>query len=194
MILGITGSIGSGKTTAALLFKKAGFELIDADEVAHDIIKKNSVAYKEIVAYFGKGILDSRKNIDRKKLGKIVFNEKQKLEKLNSMTHPVIVKRIKNKIDLMREKKKNVKAIVDAPLLIETGVKNLVDRVAVVQTDMEHAMRRNKKFSREDIERIMQFQMSLKEKMRHADFVIDNNGTMDDLKKQVNIILERLKQ
>ena len=84
--------------------------------------------------------------------------------------------------------------MIDAPLLIETDVKSLVDKIIVVQTDMEHAIRRNPKFSREDIETIMKFQMSLKEKMRHADFVIDNNDGLDDLKNQVRIILGRLKQ
>ena len=192
MILGITGSIGSGKTTIAGMLKGYGFEVIDADEVAHDVIKKNSSAYREVIKNFGNEILDGKGNIERKKLRRIVFADSAKLKRLNSIMHPIIFERIHSMAEKAKKRKKNV--VIDAPLLIETDVKSLVDKIIVVQTDMEHAIRRNPKFLREDIETIMKFQMSLKEKMRHADFVIDNNDGLDDVKNQVRIILGRLKQ
>lgn len=192
MIIGITGSIGSGKTTAANLFKKHGFKVINADEIGHKIIKKNSAAYKKIAKIFGKGILDKSKNIDRKKLGGIVFNDYGKLEKLNSIVHPLILNEIKNSIKKIRNKDKKI--IVDVPLLLETKAKNLVDKVIVVKADKKNIIKRlSKKYSKDKIEKILKLQMPIGEKLKHADFVIDNNKDLGHLKKEVTDIFEELK-
>src|SRR3989344_1345761 len=98
MIIGITGPIGSGKTTVAKLFSRHWYDRIDADEISHQIMKNNSVVYKKIIQEFGNKILDKNKNIDREKLGDIVFNYATKLKKLNSIMHPIIINEIKNKI------------------------------------------------------------------------------------------------
>ena len=157
MILGITGSIGSGKTAAANLFKKYGFIVIDADKIGHQLMKKNSAAYKKIVNKFGNKILDKNKNIDREKLGDIAFKDIKKLKKLNLIMHPIIISSIKKTI----KKTKNKKIIIDAPLLLETEAKNLVDKVIVVKTAKIKIIERNKKFSKQQIERILKRQMPL---------------------------------
>src|SRR3989338_5381544 len=98
MIIGITGPIGSGKSTAAKLFSRHHYSRIDADEIAHDLIKKNSQIYKKIINEFGNEILDKQKNIDRNKLGNIVFSDYVQLKNLNSIMHSVIIKEIKSQI------------------------------------------------------------------------------------------------
>ena len=193
MILGITGSIGSGKTTAANLFKKYGFSVINADEISHQIMKKYSVAYKNIVKNFGNEILGKDMNIDRKKLGNIVFNDSKKLKKLNSIMHPLIIKEIKNKIKKMQKKYKNcAKIIIDAPLLIEADADSLVDKVVVVKAFHKNVITRNKKFSMEQLEKIALTQLPLYEKLKKANFMVDNTKDLKHLEKQVREIIKTI--
>ena len=193
-IIGITGSIGSGKTTVAKLFSRHWYSRIDADEIGHQIIKKNAAAYKKIIKNFGKDILDKNGSIDRKKLGNAVFDDHTKLKNLNSITHPIIINRIKKQIKETKEKcGDKTKIVIDAPLLLETKAKNLVDMIIVVSADKSNILKRlNKKLPKEKIERILKAQMPLKEKIKHADFVIGNNKGMGHLEKQVIKIIERI--
>ena len=187
MIVGITGSIGSGKTTVAKLFSRHWFKRIDADEIAHEIIKKNSIAYKKIVKIFGNGILDKNKNIERKKLGDIVFNDRKSLRKLNSITHPIIIAEIKK---IQKKCGENTKIVIDAPLLLETKTKNLADKIIVVNCDKKNIMNRiDKKYSKEKIEKILKIQMPPNDKLKYADFAIDNNKDLKHLEMQVKNII-----
>ena len=193
MIIGITGSIGSGKTTIAKLFSRHGFDIIDADEIWHLLIKKNPIAYKKIIKNFGNSILDKNKNIDRKRLGNVVFNDKEKLKKLNLIAHQLIAQEIRDKIKQIQKKcGSKTRIIIDAPLLLETKVKNLVDRIIVVKASEDKIIQRNRKFSREQIERILRRQMPAKEKLKYADFVIDNNKNLKQLERQVESISTQL--
>lgn len=195
MILGITGSIGSGKTMVAKLFSKHWFNRIDADEIGHNLLKENKELKNKIVKIFGDGILDKNENIDRTKLGDIVFDDNKKLKKLNSITHPAIIKEIKNQIKKIRKKcGDDEKIVIDAPLLLETNLKNLVDKVIVVKCGKEKIIKRlNKKYSEKQIERILKAQMPLQEKLKYADFVIDNNKNIKHLENQVGKIIKKLK-
>ena len=194
MIIGITGSIGSGKTTVAKLFSRHWYNRIDADEIGHQIIKNNSAAYKKIINEFGSGILDKNVSIDRKKLGDIVFNDNKKLKILNSITHPLIVQEIRNQIKQIKQKcGSRTKIIIDAPLLLKTKTKNLVDNIIVVKSNEKDILKRlNKRFPKEKIERILKSQMPLKEKLKYADFVIDNNRDLKHLERQVKNIIQKL--
>ncbi|MBI3035588.1 dephospho-CoA kinase [Candidatus Woesearchaeota archaeon] len=195
MILGITGSIGSGKTTAAGIFSRHHYSVIDADRIGHEILKKNFPIRKRIINEFGKEILDNSKNINRKKLGDIVFNDKKKSRKLNSIMHQAIIKEIKNQIQRIKNQcGGNAKVVIDAPLLLETKTKNLVDKVIVVNADKRKIFARSKHFSKSEIERILKMQMPLNEKIRHSDFVIDNNKDLAHLEKQAEKIIEKLNQ
>ena len=188
MIIGITGQIGSGKTAAAKLFRKHGFRVIDADKVSHSLMRKKSPIYSKLLKNFGKGILDENENIDRKKLGDLAFAEARKLKKLNSIMHAAIISSVKGAI----KKNKNGKIIIDAPLLLETKAKNLVDKVIVVRAGIKKIFKRNEKFSKEQIERILNVQMPLNEKLKYADFVIDNNKGLKHMKKQVENAVNQL--
>lgn len=192
MIIGITGSIGSGKTTAAKIFSKYHFTRIDADEIAHKIIKRNSSAYKKIIRGFGNCVLDKSKNIDRKILGDIVFKDNKKLEKLNSIMHPMIINEVKNQVKIIENKcKYKTRIVIDAPLLLETKTKNLVDKIIVIKADKENIIKRlNKKFSKEKIEKILKSQMPLDEKLKKADFVIENSKDLKHLENKVKYIIK----
>ena len=189
MIIGITGSIGSGKSTVSKIFEKYGFTVIDADEISHRIIEKKPIK-KILTNNFGNMILNKKGEINRKELGKIAFGDKNKLKKLNSIVHPLIIGEIKKRVG----KLENKNIVIDAPLLLETDAKKLVDKIIVVKTYSENIIKRNKRFSTEQLEKILNFQMPLDKKIKHANFVIDNNGNLESLEKQVKEILESLKQ
>lgn len=195
MILGITGSIGSGKTTAAKIFSKYHYSRIDADEIGHKLLKSDKKIKNRAIKEFGKEILDKNGNIDRKKLGEIVFNDRNKLKKLNSIMHPPIISEIKNQIKKIQKKcGADAKIIIDAPLLLEIGADKLVDKVVVLKAFHENVISRNKHFSMEQLEKISMTQMSLAEKLKKADFMIDNTKDMSHLKKQVKEIVNKLNQ
>src|SRR3989338_3658843 len=181
MIIGITGTIGSGKTTVSNLFKKYGFKVINADELYHKISKPNKLIYKKIIKEFGNSIVNSDKSINRDKLKKIVFSDDKKLKKLNLITHQIIISEIKKLI----KKFKNKNIVVDAPLLLESDAKNLVDKIIVVRCDdkirIERLLKKGK-HTRQEINNITKSQMPLNKKLKFADFVIDNSGDLNYLK------------
>jgi len=192
MIIGITGSFGSGKTTVARMFKSFGVEVIDVDKIAHRIIKPRSKIYKKIISAFGKDILKNNKTIARHKLAQIVFNNKNLLKKINRIMHPEIIRMIKNRIKTSRSKL----IILDTPLLIEAGLKDRVHKLIVVKVDRRHQIQRllNKtSLTRAEILGRIKAQIPLRDKVRLADFVIDNSGTIDDTKRQVKKIAGKLK-
>ena len=184
VILGITGTFGSGKSTVANMFKSFGAELIDADKIAHRVIRPGSGIYKKIINAFSRSILKKNKSIDRRKIAKVVFKDKKLLQKLNQIIHPEVIKIIKNQICA------STKGIVvlDAPLLIEAGLERLVDKLIVVSIHKKKQIERALKkasLSEADILKRIKAQIPLKDKIRLADFVIDNSGTIGKTRKQV---------
>ena len=183
MITGITGSFGSGKTTIANLFKKHGFEVINVDRLYRGVYNKNKSIKNEIKKEFG--------TADRSKLKKLVFSNSQKLKKLNKITHPLIIKEIKKSIS--KTNKKNI--VIDAPLLIEAKATNLVDKVIVVKANKKNSIKRilkKKKYSKKEAEQIIKSQMPLNKKLKYADFIIDNNKSIENTKKQIKDIIEKI--
>ncbi len=187
IILGLTGSFGSGKSTVAGIFKSFGAKVIDADKIAHSLIKPGNKIYKKIINAFDRSILKKNKTISREKLAKIVFNNKRLLEKLNSIVHPEVIRVIRQKI---RSSSAGI-FVLDAPLLIEAGLANIVDKLIVVTITMKKQIERisNKTgLSRTDILKRIRAQMPLGNKIRLADFVIDNSGRIEKTKNQVRQI------
>lgn len=185
MIIGLTGTFGTGKTFVASIFKGLGAKIIDADVMARKTYRIGRIAYKEILRSFGSGILDTDNDIDRKKLASVVFSNRKKLDRLNRIVHPQVIKEIKNEIK--RLKKKEV-LIIDAPLLVEANVTGLVDKLIVVKASKANQIKRcRKKFhiNKEDILKRIKRQIPLERKIKLADFVIDNSGTKSDTRKQV---------
>lgn len=191
LILGITGGWGSGKTTVARIFKSFSVEIIDADKIAHQVTRPQTKIYKKIIRTFGGDILKEDKTIDRDKLGRIVFANRKLLKRLNKIVHPEVIRIIREKI---KASSKGIIAL-DAPLLIEAGLEKLVDELIVVNITRKRQIERIQRktgLSRPDILRRIKAQIPLSDKVRRADFVIDNSGTAEKTKKQAKEIAKRL--
>ncbi|MFH1198643.1 MAG: dephospho-CoA kinase [Candidatus Omnitrophota bacterium] len=191
LILGLTGSFGSGKTTVAGILESYGAKIIDADKIAHQVIKPGGPAYNKIARAFGARVLDEDKSINRHLLAQIVFNHHNLLVKLNSIVHPEVIRVIKD--ELKRAKASVV--VIDAPLLIETGLDKLTHKLIVVKINKLEQLRRLQEklgLSKRDIQLRINCQLPLEEKVRRADFVIDNNKTILETKKQVTQIRRKL--
>ncbi len=232
MIIGVTGSFGTGKTAVANIFSKYGFEVINADRLYHNIYKKDRALKNKIINEFG--------TLDRDKIKKIVFNNSNKLKKLNKITHPAIIREIKKqiisiikkqnkKISIIKNKnnkkiinnqliinkktigvknhkksvigknnigaKNNIKIVIDAPLLIEAKMQGMVDKIIVVKCNEKIQIGRLLKKGRhtkEEIKNIIKSQMPIEEKLKYADFVVDNGITLNETERQVKRIIANL--
>lgn len=191
MIIGITGGSGSGKSAISAFLKAKGFLIIDADEIAHNIIKKGNKAYIEILKIFGNAILDNLDEIDRKKLGNIVFNDKNKLNLLTDCTHKHIIIEIKTIIN--NNLAKNI--LIDAPLLVESGLNKIVDEAWVVYSDIslriDRIMERDN-ITYEQAKKRIECQMDWDELKSYADRIIYNNDNFNFTIKQIEQILNDL--
>lgn len=190
-LIGLTGSFGTGKTFVASIFGSLGGQVLDADEIAHDVIKRGRAAYKRIVRAFGKGILEKGGNIDRRRLADMVFANESRLKRLNRIVHPEVVKAIKNGALNIKEGI----VVVDAPLLIEAKLVSMVDYLVVVKSSRENQIKRcMKKFHirKEDVLDRIGHQIPIGRKIRLADFVVDNDGTRSDTRRQVKKIWRRI--
>lgn len=191
VVIGLTGSFGSGKSTVAGIFRKGGAIVIDADSLAHECMRPGSGIYKKIVSIFGKGILRANSTIDRGKLGKAAFSDHCLLLKLNSIIHPEVIRRIRRRV---------IAAgcglvVLDAPLLIEAGLHKEVDKVVVVTADQDNQIKRLQRrcsLDRAGILKRINSQIKLKKKISLADFIIDNDGSLAQTKKQVDEIRREL--
>lgn len=186
-IVGITGGFGTGKTTVSELLKSFGARVIDADKIAHKLIRPRTVIYQKIVRVFGERILRKDKTIDRVKISKTVFDDSKLLKRLNKIVHPAVERVIKQQIQHSHQKL----ILLDVPLLFEAKLEYLVDKIIVVKTNRRRQFERlleKTKYNKEDILKRINIQMPLSDKIREADFVIDNNGTIEETKKQVKRI------
>jgi dephospho-CoA kinase len=189
-IVGLTGGIASGKTTVRKMFEKLGAYTLDADELSHKTLHQKDV-YQRLLEHFGNGILDKDKKIDRKRLGKIVINNKKELKFLESVVHPKIAEMRNAFIENVKKKDKDAVIIYDVPLLYEKKMKNMFDTIIMVyvdrKTQIKRIMERNK-ISEEGAEKRLKLQMDIEEKKKKAQIIIDNGGTLDNTFKQVKNI------
>jgi dephospho-CoA kinase len=186
VIVGLTGGLATGKTTVAKIFKELGAEVVDADIIAREIVRKGTEVFDEIVKVFGEGIIGEEGELDRKKLASIIFCDEEAREKLNMITHPPIRKRIVEEIARLKESKRII--VLDVPLLIEAGFSDLVDVVVVVSAGEEEQIRRVMKrdgIKREEALLRIRSQLPLQSKLDAADYVIDNSGPLDRTRMEV---------
>lgn len=191
MIIGLTGGIASGKSTVSAMLKAKGYTIVDADIAAREVVNIGEDAYYGIIEAFGKEILLEDGNIDRKKLGSIVFHNTEKRLLLNSIVHPAVRNYMqKKKAEAIEDGKQTI--IMDIPLLFESKLTYMVDKTILVFVDpniqKERLMKRNH-LSEEDAIARIRSQMPLKEKIQLSDAVIDNNETLEETKKQLNKII-----
>jgi len=194
LVIGLTGGMASGKSVASKTLRELGLPIIDADLIARKMVKPNEAGYRDIVDHFGKGILNPDQTINRRKLAKIIFSEPEERERLNSLLHPRIVKEIKRRINNFREKGERM-VIVDAALLIEAGELSLVDKLIVVTVSPKIQVRRlaqrDHLTEKEARERITT-QMPLSEKIKLADYAIDNSGSVKKTIKRTKEVYNQL--
>ena len=197
LIVGLTGGIVGGKSTVASMFRDLGAKIIDADILSHSVILPFKPAWKKIVKLFGEDILRKDLTINREKLGKIVFADQALLKKLNEITHPEIIKLIKKEINLARDKTHNQEKIlvIDAALIYEAKIDRLMDKIIVVYINEDEQIKRlikRNNLSKDEASQRVKSQIPMKEKIKMADYVIDNNDTLDKTKKQVETFWQSL--
>jgi dephospho-CoA kinase len=191
LVVGLTGGIASGKSTVSNLLREKGFTIIDADLEARFAVEVGEPAYNEIVAYFGTEVLQANGEINRPKLGEIIFNNEEKRKKLNSIVHPAVRRRMNKKREKAIENGEKL-VVLDIPLLFESKLTSMVDKVLLVYVDAETQLKRlmdRNHYSKEEALSRIKSQMPLTDKIALSDAVIDNNGTIENTELQLTQIL-----
>lgn len=192
-IIGLTGGIATGKSTVSKMFQEKGIPVLDADIIAHEVMRKGTPVFKQIVETFGESVVLPNGELDRRKLGEIVFNDSYLREQLNRIVHPAVK-------DVMLERIRRIDpqvplVILDVPLLFESGFDSICEQTIVVYTDEKTQLERLKhrnRLSTEDALKRIHAQMPLAEKIKRADVIIDNSRTIDETQKQVSEFIHRI--
>tara|TARA_Y100000590_G_scaffold431420_1_gene546171 strand:+ start:465 stop:1058 length:594 start_codon:yes stop_codon:yes gene_type:complete len=193
--VGLTGGIGSGKSSVSELFSKWGAYIFDADSVAKEILNNNETAQGEMIAEFGTDILDGSGNIDKQKLARIAFQDENHQLRLNTIIHPYVFTEIDSKFDIILSNKKHEIFVVDAALIYESGADTHMDYIIVVTSHLrlrtQRVMERGG-LTREEFLSRLDLQWPDEDKVHMADFVIHNNGTENDLLEESQKVFDRL--
>lgn len=195
-VFGLTGGIGTGKSTVARMFLESGIAVVDADRIAREITEPGKPAHEEITRTFGSGILLPDGGIDRKKLGAIVFAKAGKRALLEAITHPVIAREIAEALGKLESEGRDI-AIVEAALIYEAGRKGRFEKVIAVRCDRDQQVRRlmaRDSITKEDAELRISSQMDPDEKARASEIVIDNSGDLSATRTQVRSLVEKIRQ
>ena len=193
--VGLTGGIGTGKSTASNFFKKLGAFVFDADAEAKNLLSSNDVVQHELISEFGTDIINPSGEIDKKKLARVAFQDVDHQRRLNSVVHPYIYDLIDNSYDKVLSDGKHNVFIIDAAMIYESGYDIHLDYVIVITAQlknrMERALARNT-LTREEILKRMEFQWTEEEKVNMADFVIHNDATEEKLNKNIKSLMKKL--
>jgi dephospho-CoA kinase len=192
LVIGLTGGIASGKSTVSTMFKEMNIRVVDADVEARLAVMKGEAAYFQIIDTFGKDILLDGE-IDRQELGSIIFHQEEKRKLLNEIVHPEVRKRMMEQVEKAQQTGEEV-IVLDIPLLFESKLTYMVEKTILVYVDydiqLERLMKRNS-LSIDDAKARIQSQMPLNEKIKLADAVINNNGSIEETKKQLINVLSQ---
>ncbi len=194
VIVGLTGSIASGKSTVASFFKDCGAYVIDWDVLAREVVNPPLPAWQAIVEHFGPEVLQEDLTLDRQKLGEIVFQDPKRRELLNQIVHPEVFREDDRLTQEIQDRDPNAIIIKDAPLLIELGLRSTVDKVVVVYASESQQLERllKKGLTPQDAKARIASQIPVSEKVQSADFVIHNDGSLEETKRQVEEIFSIL--
>ena len=194
MIIGLTGGIGAGKTTVSDYLKKKGYPVLDADEVAREIVEPGSETLEELTRAFGKNILNSDGSLNRRFLAGIVFSDPEKKKLIDGIMHGKIIDTL---LKRARSMEKEPFVFIDVPLLFETGMDRYVDQVWVVDAEEEIRIKRvmeRDDSSREDVLRRIRFQAGRDEKIKKAHIILNNSGVKEILYRQIDVALNKLRE
>jgi len=193
--VGLTGGIATGKSTVAQLLVEKGARLIDLDEISHAVMAPEGPVWRAVVRHFGEGILDEDGTIDRRKLGNIVFADREKLDLLNRLVHPAVFEEWHKRIEAIRMEQPDAVVLSDIPLLIEAGMKPMVDLVLLVYVPPEEQIARlvaRSGLSREEAQKRIASQMPIDEKLPIADIVVRNDGSPEATRKALHAVWTQL--
>lgn len=196
LIVGLTGGIATGKSTVARMFSDLGAYLVDSDCISHQVVEPGSMGLQRVVDCFGSGVLAEDGSLDRRKLGAIVFSSPEKRKALEALLHPLIFEEKNRQIATIRKKDQHAVVMVDVPLLIELGRHSTMDAVVLVyarpQVQLERIMMRDSLSEQEAASRIAS-QMPIDEKLKYAQYVICNDGPVEETRSVVADVFARLK-
>jgi dephospho-CoA kinase len=193
---GLTGGIASGKSVVAAMLREEGFPVVAADQVSHALIERSGGAYAEVVSLFGKAILDAEGNIDRRAVANIVFEDREMLNRLNSIVHPKVEREMLRQFAEFEKTGKYAAAFVEAALVFEAGLDQKLDGVVVAWCLPEQQLARltERGLSAEEARRRIATQMPVSEKLERATEKIDCSGTLEETRKQVAAVIDELRK
>jgi dephospho-CoA kinase len=197
LIIGLTGGVASGKSTVSGVLKEEGAYLIDADQIARELVQPHTPAWHELIEIFGEQILQKDGSLDRKKLAALVFSCPEKRGHLNQLLHPRIKAETERRLKEIGERDPRAIVVIDAALLVETGGYREMDQLIVVYSSVAQQIDRLEKrdgMSREEAERIVSAQLPLEEKLKVADRVIPNEGSIGETRRKARDIFRELKR
>ncbi len=195
LLIGITGGIASGKTEVAKVFQKLGAKILSGDEIGKDVVEKNPQLLKKLVKTYGEEILDSRKRLNRKKLGKIAFSSPSLTKKLNSIVHPFLLKDLKEKIKSLKKRGYKKPVVIDAALIVEWGLHRELDYLVFVDCTKQKRIRRlieQKGYTRKEAEGRIKAQLPESKKRKLSDFIIKNEGSVRELRRRAKALWEKI--
>lgn len=193
-IIGLTGGIASGKSTVVATIRKAGYQVIDADAVVHDLQAKGGKLYQALVDYFGREILDDEGNLHRPTLSRLIFESEEALRISSELQDQIIREELAFRRDELAQTEDVF--FMDIPLLIERGYQDWFDAIWLLYVDKEIQIQRlmaRNQYSRKEAEQRIGAQMPLEEKISFADVLLDNNGSVADLEEKAQALLQQLK-
>ena len=200
--VGLTGGIAVGKSVVGGMFAALGADVIQADEIAHQLMQPGQAVFKDVVAHFGVGILDPDGSVNRARLAELAFGrEPSRVQELNQIVHPAVIRRQEEWMEQIGQRDPRAVALVEAALILEAGMTKRLDRLVVVTCHPEqrierwaHRLKVDVGTARREVTRRMAAQLPDQEKIKAADFVVDNSGSLDETRRQVKEIYDRLKK
>jgi dephospho-CoA kinase len=196
IVVGLTGGIATGKSTVAQMFKRSGAIIIDADQLARDVVQPGKPAWRGIVNAFGDSVLNRNGSINRRALGAIVFRDRRKLRRLERIIHPRVAQEQERMVRRIAQRSPHALVVYEVPLLFESGAHKRVDKIIVVSADRDTQIARLKQrngMTRTEALRRIRNQMPLAEKIRRADVVIDGTRSKGLMRQDVRRLMQRLR-
>jgi dephospho-CoA kinase len=197
LMVGLTGGIGSGKSVVARMFEDEGAYVIDLDKLARSVVEPNKPAWRDVVAYFGAGILNPDRTVNRSALAEIVFSNPESRRALEGFTHPRIFEEKDALLKTIKERDPYSVVIIDFPLLFELSFQKKFDRIILVYAPRDAQIRRAGErdgLSENQIEKRLKAQISISEKRILSDYIIDNEGSLDNTRNQVREVMKELRK
>jgi dephospho-CoA kinase len=202
--VGLTGGIAAGKSVVGEMFASLGAHVIQADEISHQLMQPGEVVYQEVVEHFGSGILNPDASVNRSRLAELAFggpHQHSRIGELNQIVHPAVIRRQEERMEDMGRRDPQAIAMVEAALILEAGMAKAFDRLIVVTCRPEqrierwaHRLKVDEETARREVTRRMAAQLPDEEKIKAADYVIDNSGSLDETERQVKKIHAELKK